>query len=184
MLLYNRSIEIDVPESYRDISAQMVAQDYQYVLAREGDSENFMFIDLMRPHPDVDLHIEDIIQMNEIDMPTILEMSYTSQGFKKGIYMFLMKYKSQIKPKLEKREEGGLEWMFSQMEGEMTRNDGDTRRMFIVVGVAKYLACDVVISIFKEDMFTEREIDHARKMVREVKVLNNDLFIEEQDSGL
>ncbi|OAG29036.1 hypothetical protein NEDG_01175 [Nematocida displodere] len=177
MLLYEDSIDIAVPEGYKNISHMMAAQNYQYMFAGDDETDNFMIIDLMQPIQEVDLHIEDILSMNDIVDPQIVSLKYTCASFKEGIGAFLAKYKSTIHPELVEKTAEGLNWMCAELEARVSRNDGVVRSIQITIGVTKYTLSDIVTSVFRETK-NEKQEEAVRKMVQTIQVLNTDIFIQ------
>ncbi|KAI5190823.1 hypothetical protein NEMIN01_1225 [Nematocida minor] len=177
MLLYDNSIDIRIPKEHKDISQLIAAQNYQYMFAGGSDQDEFLIVDLMQPVPEVDLHIEDILGMNDVDSAKVISIEYTSDGFKQGIDTFLHKYSSSAKPVKVEKEPNALDWMCARIDGYISRNDGKVRLMHIYIGVTKYTLSDIVISIFKEGVVSEEKEKEIQEMMRTVKVLNSDIFI-------
>lgn len=177
MLLYENSIDIKIPKGYRDISHLVAAQNYQYMFAGDSGQEEFLIIDLMQPVAEVDLHIEDILGMNDVDRPSIVSVEYTSDEFKRGIDTFLNKSSSKVSPRKVEKEGNALEWMFTRIDGYISRNDGKVRLMHIYIGVTKYVYSDIVISMFKEGPIEDGKEEEIRSMMKTVEVLNSDIFI-------
>ncbi|KAI5133680.1 hypothetical protein NEAUS04_0527 [Nematocida ausubeli] len=177
MFLYDNSIDIKIPREHRDISQLIAAQNYQYMFAGGTDQDEFLIVDLMQPIPDVDLHIEDILGMNDVDGATVVSIQYTSTEFKRGIDTFLGKYRSSVRPVEVKKQPDMLDWMIAKVDGYISRNDGKVRLMHIYIGVTKYALSDIVLSLFKEgDVSAEKEAE-IHEMMSTVKVLNSDIFI-------
>lgn len=177
MLLYDNSIDINIPSSYEDISHLVAAQNYQYMFAGEFGQEEFLIVDLMQPVAEVDLHIEDILGMNDVDRPNVVMVEYTSNEFKQGIETFLNKFSSKIKPVQVEKELESLNWICVRIDGYISRNDGKVRLMHIYIGVTKYALSDIVISLFKEGPVCVEKEAQIKEMMRTVRVLNPDIFI-------
>ncbi|KAI5171200.1 hypothetical protein NEFER03_0602 [Nematocida sp. LUAm3] len=177
MQLYDESIEVDIPVRYKDISQLIAAQKYQYMFACDAqDTDNFLIVDLMQPVAEVDLHMEDILGMNDVEAPRIVSVVYTCEQFMKSINMFLARYKSKVIPERIENPSESLEWVSALIEGRVTRSDGVQRYIQIVVSIMKHSLSDIVISIFKEGNIREEEKEEILRMNRSVRVLNPCIF--------
>ncbi|KAI5166491.1 hypothetical protein NEIG_01705 [Nematocida sp. ERTm5] len=177
MLLYDNSIDIKIPKEHKDISHLIAAQNYQYMFAGGSEQDEFLIVDLMQPVPEVDLHIEDILGMNDVDGATVVSIEYTSKDFKRGIDTFLNKHRSSIKPSIVEKQPEMLDWMIAKIDGYISRNDGKVRLMHIYIGVTKYALSDIVLSLFKEGDINKEKEEEIHDMMSTVKVLNSDIFI-------
>jgi len=179
MLLYEGSIEIDVPVGYTDISRLLGVHSYQRTFAKQGNKDDFVIIDVMHPVEQADMHIEDILRMNEIFTPSIQEIEYTSREFRKSIHMYMKKHKCTQKPIQRNKKEQEYEWIYTRLSGEVTKNDGEIKSVEIVIGITKYVLCDIVISVFKEETYTEQEIEDIKNMIKTIRVINHNAFIQQ-----
>ncbi|KAH9385936.1 uncharacterized protein NEMAJ01_0832 [Nematocida major] len=177
MLLYDESIDIKIPNEYKDISNLIAAQNYQYMFVGGSDQDEVLIVDLMQPVPDVDLHIEDILGMNDVDGATVISVEYTSDEFKQGIHTFLNKYRSKVGIVQRDRHPGMLNWMCTRIDGYISRNDGKVRRMHIYIGVTKHTLSDIVISLFKEGDIDQKQEESIKEMISTVQVINSDIFV-------
>ncbi|KAI5189024.1 hypothetical protein NECID01_0379 [Nematocida sp. AWRm77] len=176
MLLYNSSIKIDIPEDYRDISFLLVGLDYQCMFTRDSSTDDFIIVDLMQSLEEIDLHIEDILGMNDVEECVVQSLEYTSPAFQEGISMFVSRRKCVESPKIVEKGPAVMEWMFSHTKGMVTRSDGRSRSLNIFIGVAKYSMADIVVSVFKEASVTSEEKESLKRIIQSIEVLNPDLF--------
>lgn len=177
MLLYDKSIEAPVPPEYKDISHLVAAPKYQYMFAGSAeDKDDFMLIDLMQPAIEVDLHIEEILTMNEVKKPAVASIEYTSGAFKESLEIFSSRYKSRASL-VQVEKEGELDWVCVQINGNISRNDGITRHMRLVIGITRHSLADIVISMFKEETLPEERLAQVKEMVKKVRVIDPSIFI-------
>lgn len=176
MLLYDGSIELDIPARYRDISQLMAAQSYQCMFAGESETDDFLIVDLLQPIKEVDLHVEEILEMNNVEHPEVLSLEYTSPEFESGVKAFLAKYKGATKVGKVERQPKEPEWMCTHLYGKISRNDGVTRSLHMIIGVAKHELTDIVVSVFKESAVSKEAEEQIKQMLRNVKVLDPNIF--------
>lgn len=177
MLLYDNAIEAAVPPEYKDISHLVAAPKYQYMFAGSAEKQDdFMLIDLMQPAVEVDLHIEEILTMNEVQKPVIAWIEYTSDIFKKNLDIFCSRYK--CRRSLQKVErDGELDWVCVQIDGNILRNDGITRHMRLIIGITRHPLSDIVVSMFKEETLPDEREKQIKQMVKQIRVLDPSIFI-------
>lgn len=176
MLLYDGSIELDIPNRYQDISRLMAAQSYQCMFAGESETDDFLIVDLMQPIKEVDLHVEEILEMNNVESPEIITLEYTSPEFESGVKAFLAKYKGSVEASKVEKQEKEPEWMCTHLYGKISRNDGITRTLHMIIGVAKHELTDIVVSVFKESAVSKEAEEQIKQMLRNVKVHDPNIF--------
>ncbi|KAI5179820.1 hypothetical protein NEOKW01_0283 [Nematocida sp. AWRm80] len=176
MLLYDNCVKINIPEEYKDISDYLAAMNYQYMFMAEIGKDYFLIVDLMQPVVEVDLHIEDILAMNDIKGPRIQEIEYSSEIFRKSLNIFIKKHSSKIIPKPIQKATNGLDHVYMVINANISRKDGVLREMTIILGICKHKLADVIISIFVEGEIEEAKQAELKEMISTVEMVDTHVF--------
>ncbi|KAI5186634.1 hypothetical protein NEHOM01_1602 [Nematocida homosporus] len=178
MLLYNKSLDIRVPTGYRDISDMIAAKMYQYMFVCDQDNyDDFLIIDLMEPKEQIDLHIEEIMDMNEIKQPKLLLVEYSTSQFAKSLNIFANKYKCRGVPREVEWPSDSQPWACVHIIGEIARSDGKPRQVNVLIGISKYQMSDIVISMFREGELALEKKEDFFHMVQTVEVIDPSIFV-------
>lgn len=179
MLLYDNSIEIDIPKKYQDISGMLQARDYQYIFFDPTSSgDNVLIIDLMEPEKDVSLHIEEIIHINDITAPQVIAASTTTQEDFSKIKAVSGKYMGPDPNLVDVADACTSRWAWVYLKGMVPNRARDRdKTLYVFVGINRHPLSDIVLSIFREQPITDEDVSAYARMLSDINLKNPELII-------